>query len=49
MQKHVSVEGQTVIGTCENGSLKYHQFQNIEKEVVEYTEERLSKKSSHRP
>ena len=43
MKKHVSVEGQTVIGTCENGSLKYHKYQNIEKEVEEYTDEWLSK------
>ena len=32
VKKHVSVEGQKVIRTCDNGSLKYHKFQNIGKE-----------------
>ena len=44
VKKHVYVEGQIVIRTCENGSLKYHQFQNIENEVEEYTDDPLSKK-----
>ena len=48
MKKHVSVEGQTVIETCENGSLKYRKFQNMEKEVEAYTDEWFSKNSSHR-
>ena len=47
-KKHVSVEGHFVIRTCENGSLKYHKFQNIEKEVENYTDDWLSKNSSRR-
>ena len=44
VKKHVSVEGQIAIRTCENGHLKYHKFQNIEKEVEDYTDDWLSKK-----
>ena len=48
VKKHVSVEGQTVIRSCENGSLKYHKFQSIEKEVEKYTDDWLSENSSRR-
>ena len=48
VKKHVSVRGQEVVRTCENGSPKYHQFQNVEKEVEAYTDYRLSKNSSRR-
>ena len=44
VKKHVTVEGQAVVRTCENGSLKYHKFQNIGKEVEDYTDDWLSKK-----
>ena len=44
-QKHVSVDGQIVVRTCESGSLKY---QDIEPEVEEYMENWLAKKSSQR-
>ena len=44
VKKHVSDEGQKVIRTCENESLKYQKFQNIEKEVEDHTEDWLSKK-----
>ena len=47
-KKHVSIEGQIVIRTCENVFPKYHKFQNIEKEVEEYTDDWLPKTSSHR-
>ena len=35
--KHVPVDGQIVVRTSENGSLKYHQYHNIEQEVEECT------------
>ena len=44
VKKHVSVEGRTLIRTCETGSLKYRKFQDIEKEVEDYTDDWLSKK-----
>ena len=33
--RHESVDGQVVIRTCANGSLKYHKYQDIEAEVAE--------------
>ena len=36
--RHVSVDGQIVIKTCANGSLKYHKYQDIEAEVGTTTE-----------
>ena len=48
VKKHVSFEGQIVIRTCENGSFKYHKFQEIEKEAEDYTDDWLSKNSSRR-
>ena len=44
VNKHVTVQGQVVVKTCEHGSLTYHKFHNIEKEVQDYTDEWLSKK-----
>ena len=35
LTRHVSVDGQIVIRTCANGSLKYHKYQDIEAEVEE--------------
>ena len=43
VQKHVSVEGQVVVRTYENESLKYHKFQNVEKEVEDHTDDKLPK------
>ena len=31
--KHGSVDGQTVVRTCQSGSLKYHKYQDTESEV----------------
>ena len=44
MTKRVSVNGQVVARTCENGSLKYHKYHDIEKEVGVCTNEWLIKK-----
>ena len=49
MQKHVSDEGQTVIGTCENGSLKYHKYQNVEKETSRNMVIRRRNRSREKP
>ena len=42
--KHVSVDGQTVVRTCQSGSLKYHKYQGIESEVEGQMEKWLAKK-----
>ena len=44
LTRHVSVDGQTVIRTCANGSLNYHKYQDIEAEVEETVENGLPKK-----
>ena len=46
--KHVSVEGQTVIKTCQSGNLKYIKYQDIETEVEGQMEKWQSKNSSQR-
>ena len=42
--RHVSVDGQIVIRTCANGSLKYHKNQDIEAEVETTMEQWMTKK-----
>ena len=42
--KHVSVDGQQVVRTCQSDSLKYHKYQDIESEVEDYIEKWLAKK-----
>ena len=46
--RHISVDGQIVIKTCANGSLKYHKYQDIETEVETTMEKWMTKKSSQR-
>ena len=48
LTRHVSVDEQTVIRTCANGSLKYHKYQDIEAEVEETVENGCQKNSSQR-
>ena len=43
MTRHVSVDAKIVIRTCENGTLKYHKYQDIEAEVEEFTKKLLTK------
>ena len=43
MTKYVSVDGQVVVRTCENGSLKYDKYHDIETEVEECTKKWLAK------
>ena len=49
LSKYVSVDGQIVVRTCQNGSLKYHKYQDIESEVEEQMEKIVGKKNSSRP
>ena len=42
--RHVSVDGQIVLRTCTNGSLKYHKYQDIEAEVGTTMEKWMTKK-----
>ena len=44
--KHVSVDGQIVVGTCQSGSLKYHKYQDIESVFEEQMEKCLAKKKN---
>ena len=44
MTRHVSVDGQVVIRTCANGTLKYHKYQDIEAEFEQFTNKWLTKK-----
>ena len=44
LTKHVSVDGQIMIRTCANGSLKYHKYQDIEADVEATMEKWLPKK-----
>ena len=44
--KHVSVKGQIVVKTCQNGSLKFRTFQDIEDEVEEQMQKWQTKNSS---
>ena len=46
--KHVSVDGQIVLRTCQSGSLKYHKYQDIGSEVEDFMEKCLAKNSSQR-
>ena len=48
LSKYVSVNGQSVVRTCQYGSLKYHKFQDIESEVEEQVNKWLAKHSSQR-
>ena len=43
MTKYVSVDGPVVVRTCENGSLKYDKYHDIETEVEECTKKWLTK------
>ena len=42
--KHVSVEGQIVVKTCQSGSLKFSKYQDVEDEVVEQMQKWQTKK-----
>ena len=44
LSRHLSVDGQVVVRTCQSGSLKYHKYQCIESEVEDYMEKWLAKK-----
>ena len=46
--KHVSVEGQIVVGACQNGSLKFSKYRGVEDEVEEQMQKWQTKKSSQR-
>ena len=48
LSKYVSVNGQSVVRTCQYGSLKHHKFQDIESEVEEQVDKWLAKHSSQR-
>ena len=48
LTRHVSVDGQTMIRTCANGSLKYHKYRDIEAEVAGTMENGRQKNSSQR-
>ena len=47
-KKHVTVEGQIVIKTCENGSLRYNKYHDIEEEVEASPKQMVDKNSSQR-
>ena len=46
--KHVSVKGQIVVKTCQNGSLKFSKYQDVEDEVEEQMQKWQTKNSSPR-
>ena len=48
LTRHVSVDGQLLIRTCANGSLKYHKNQDIDAEVEETMYKWLTINSSQR-
>ena len=46
--KHVSVKGQIVVKTCQDGSLKFSKYQDVEDEVEQLMQKWLTKNSSQR-
>ena len=46
--KHVSVKGQIVVKTCQDGSLKFSKYQDVEDEVDELMQKWQTKNSSQR-
>ena len=46
--KHVSVKGQIVVKTCQDGSLKFSKYQDVEDEVEELMQKMADKNSSQR-
>ena len=46
--KHVSVKGQIVVKTCQNASLKFSKYQDVEDEVEEQMQKWQTKNSSQR-
>ena len=46
--KHVSVKGQMVVKTCQDGSLKFNKYQDVEDEVDELMQKWQTKNSSQR-
>ena len=46
--KHISVKGQIVVKTCQNGTLAYIKYHDIEAKVEEQMEKWQSKNSSQR-
>ena len=46
--KHISVKGQIMVKTCQNGTLTYIKYHDIEAEVEEQVEKWQSKNSSQR-
>ena len=46
--KHVSVKGQIVVKTCQDGSLKFSKYQDVEDEVEEVMQTWQTKNSSQR-
>ena len=46
--KHVAVKGQKVVQTCQDGSLKFNKYQDVEDEVDELMQQWQTKNSSQR-
>ena len=46
--KHVSVKGQIVVNTCQDESLKFSKYQDVEDEVDELVQKWQTKNSSQR-
>ena len=46
--KHVSVKGQIVVKTCQDGSLKFSKYQDVEDEVDELMQKWQTKNLSQR-
>ena len=42
--RHVSVDGQMAVRSCQSGSVKYNKYQDIEAEVEDYMKKWLAKK-----
>ena len=46
--KHVTVKGQIVVKTCQDGSLKFDKYQDVEDEVDDLMQKWQTKNSSQR-